>query len=153
MSESRFVYVTYIRTTPEQLFSALTDPEFQRQYWFGMHLVCDWQPGSAWTMLFPDGRLADEGEVLEVDAPRRVAMRWRNQWREELKAEGEALCTYDIEQVEGAVKLTITHTIGREGSKLIEAVSGGWPKILSNLKSLLETGEVILGEGVARKAA
>ena len=141
--ESRFVYTTYIRTTPERLWSALTDPEQMKEYWLGMHLKTDWTPGAEWQMLFPDGRVADTGEILELDPPRRIVLRWRNEFRPELKAEGFALCTMELAPLGAAVKLTITHTIERVDSKFIQAVSGGWPKILSNLKSMLETGQVV----------
>ena len=142
--KTEFVYVTFIRTTPERLWTALTDPVLMRQYWFGMHLETDWMPGSPWRLQFEDGRTADAGEVLEADPPRRLVLRWQNEFRPELKAEGPARCTIEIEQHGEAVKLTILHSIDRANSKLIGAVSGGWPKILSNLKSLLETGQIVL---------
>jgi uncharacterized protein YndB with AHSA1/START domain len=141
---SKFVYVTFIRTAPEKLWAALTSPEFMRQYWFGVTLNTDWKVGSPWTLTYPDGRMTDAGEVLEFDAPRRLVLKWRHELRPELNAEGDARCTMELESTAGAVKLTITHTIDRAESKLIEAVSGGWPKILSNLKSLLETGALAL---------
>jgi uncharacterized protein YndB with AHSA1/START domain len=141
---SRFVYVTYIRTTPERLWAALTKTEFIKQYWFGMNLESDWKAGSPWKMVSADGLVTDEGEVAECDPPRRLALRWRHKWKPELAADGEAFCVIALEPVEGAVKLTITHTVAQPESKLIEAVSGGWPRILSNLKSLLETGEIVL---------
>jgi len=141
---SRFVYATYIRTTPEQLWAALTQPEFTKQYWFGVTLETDWKAGSPWKMVLPDGLVTDEGEVAECDPPRRLALRWRHLWRPELAAEGEAFCVIELEPVERAVKLTINHSIPHPGAKLIEAVGGGWPRILSNLKSLLETGQVVL---------
>jgi len=141
---STFVYVTYIRTTPEKLWSALTDADFMKQYWFGVHFETDWKAGSSWKMLYPDGRITDSGEILEIDPPRRLVLKWRNEFRPELKSEGYGHCTMELEQADGAVKLTVTHDIDRPHSKLIEAVSGGWPRILSNLKSLLETGEVAL---------
>lgn len=144
MTKSSFVYVTFIRTTPEQLWAALTTSEFVRQYWFGMHLETDWQVGSAWKLIFPDGRIADTGEVLEFDRPRRIVLKWRNEFRPELTAEGYARCCIELEAQDGSVKLTIHHSIERADSKFIEAVSGGWPRILSNLKSLLETGHAIL---------
>ncbi|MDE3163617.1 MAG: SRPBCC domain-containing protein, partial [Acidobacteriota bacterium] len=90
------------------------------------------------------GRVADTGEILEFDQPKRMQLKWRNEFRPELKAEGFALCTIELEPVGAAVKLTITHSMERAGSKFIQAVSGGWPKILSNLKSLLETGQIVL---------
>ncbi|HXZ06701.1 MAG TPA: SRPBCC family protein [Paraburkholderia sp.] len=141
---STFVYVTYIRTTPEQLWSALTSPEFTRQYWFGVHHESEWKAGASWKMIFSDGRVADTGEIVEIERPKRIVLRWRNEFRPELKEEGYSRCVVDIEPAGEAVKLTITHSIDRDGSKFIEAVSGGWPLILSNLKSLLETGNVLL---------
>ena len=145
-AESTFVYVTFIRTTPERLWSALTTPDFTKQYFFGTHHETDWKAGSPWRLVFPDGRVADAGEIVEVEPPKRVVIKWRNEFKPELKAEGYSRCTIALEPTGGAMKLTITHTIDRAESKLIEAVSGGWPRILSNLKSLLETGEVVLKE-------
>ena len=109
-----------------------------------MHQETDWKPGSPWRLVFADGRIADTGEVVESDPPRRLVLKWRNEFKPELKSEGYSRCTFELEQVGDAVKLTITHEMDRAGSKFIEAVSGGWPRILSNLKSLLETGEVVL---------
>jgi uncharacterized protein YndB with AHSA1/START domain len=137
---SKYVYVTYIRTTPQKLWDALTKPEFIKQYWFDMTQESEWKPGASWTMKFSDGRIADAGEVLEIDPPRRLVLKWRNEFRPELKAEGYARCVYDLEQDGGVMRLTITHSIEKEHAKLIEAVSGGWPRVLSSLKSLLETG-------------
>ena len=145
-AESSFVYVTFIRTTAERLWSALTDPSQMKEYWFGMQIKTEWKAGAEWQMVFPDGRVADTGEILEVDQPKRIRLKWRNEFKPELKAEGFSLCTMEIEPAGAAVRLTITHTIERAHSKFIRAVSGGWPKILSNLKSLLETGEVALTE-------
>jgi uncharacterized protein YndB with AHSA1/START domain len=139
-----FVYVTYIRTTPEQLWSALTSPDFMKKYWFGMHQESDWKAGSSWRLVFPDGRVADTGEIVELDPPRRFVLKWRNEFKPELKSEGYSRCTVELEPAAGAVKLTITHVMDQAGSKFIEAVSGGWPRILSDLKSLLETGEIVL---------
>ena len=145
MARSTFVYVTYVRTTPEKLWSALTDDvEFMKQYWFGTHCESEWTPGSSWKMVSPDGQISDAGEIVEAEPPRRLVIRWQHQKRPELKAEGESRCTMELEPSGTAVKLSITHTIEREPSKLIEAVSGGWPKIISNLKSLLETGTAVL---------
>ena len=104
----KFVYVTYIRTTQQKVWDALLKPEFQRAYWFGMHQDCDWKKGSSWTMKFPDGRTADAGEVLEIDSPKRVVVKWRNEFRPELKAEGFSRATYELETVGDSVKLTVT---------------------------------------------
>ena len=143
MSKSTFVYVTYIRTTQDKLWSALTDGEFMKGYWFGMHCESDWTTGSLWKLVSSTGEVFDAGEIVEADPPRRMVIRWVNQ-KPELKAEGDSFCTMELEPDGTAVKLSITHTIDREPSKLIAAVSGGWPKILSNLKSLLETGGIVL---------
>jgi uncharacterized protein YndB with AHSA1/START domain len=148
MSKPKFVYVTFIRTTPDKLWSALTNPETVKQYWFGMHQEAEWKTGAPWRLLFADGRVADCGEVVEADPPKRLVLKWRNEFKPELKAEGYSQCTMEIEPVGKAVKLTITHIAAVTDSKLITAVSGGWPKILSNLKSLLETGEVVLDDVV-----
>ena len=145
MARSTFAYVTYIRTTPEKLWSALTDDvEFMKQYWFGTHCESQWTAGSSWKMVYPDGSISDAGQIVEAEPPRRLVIRWQNQAKPELKAEGASLCTMELEPSGTAVKLSITHTIDREPSNLIAAVSGGWPKVLSNLKSLLETGSVAL---------
>jgi uncharacterized protein YndB with AHSA1/START domain len=143
--KSSFVYVTYIRTTPERLWSALTSKEFAQAYWRGAHPEAEWKVGGAWKLMFPDGRVADAGEIVAFEPGKRLGIRWRNEWKPEFKEEGWSLCLMEIETVDEAVKLTVTHSIEREGSKFIEAVSGGWPQILANLKSLLEIGSVVLG--------
>jgi uncharacterized protein YndB with AHSA1/START domain len=140
------VYVTYIRTTPERLWAALTtDSQFMKQYWFGMHCESQWTPGSPWKLVSGDGQIFDAGEILEAEPPRRLVIRWVNM-KPELKAEGDSLCTMELEPSGSAVKLSITHTVERDPSKLIVALSGGWPKVISNLKSLLETGSIALAE-------
>ena len=144
MARSTFIYVTYIRTTPGKLWSALTDPAFMKQYWFGNHCESQWTVGSSWKNVYPDGRVTDAGEIVEAEPPRRLVIRWRHEDKPELKAEGDSLCMMELESNGTAVKLTITHTIEREPSKFIAAVSGGWPKVISNLKSLLETGSIAL---------
>jgi uncharacterized protein YndB with AHSA1/START domain len=147
MARSTFVYVTYIRTTPEKLWSALTkDVEFMKQYWFGVHCESRWTAGSSWKMVSSDGKILDDGEIVTAEPPRRLVIRWQHRNKPELEAEGTSLCSIELEPFGGAIKLSITHTIEREPSKLIEAVSGGWPKIISNLKSLLETGSTVLQE-------
>jgi uncharacterized protein YndB with AHSA1/START domain len=143
--KSRFVYAIYIRTTPEKLWAALTSPDCAQQYWMGMRPEAEWKEGSPWKLMFPDGRIADAGKITEFLPNKRLSIRWRNEFRPEMKEEGWSLCTIEIEPAAGqTVKLTVTHSIEREESKFISAVSGGWPQILSNLKSLLETGSVIL---------
>ncbi len=144
MARSTFVYVTYIRTTQEKLWSALTDAQYMKQYWFGVHCESRWTAGSSWKMVSAEGQILDSGEIIEAQPPRRLVIRWQHQIKPELRAEGESRCTIELEPTDTAVKLSITHTIERDPSKFIDAVSGGWPKIISNLKSLLETGSVAL---------
>ena len=141
---SQFVYVTYIRTTAEALWSALTTPEAIKKYWLGASMTTDWQAGSPWALHLDDGRLADTGEIVEIEAMNRIVLRWDHQFMPELKAEGTATCVIELEPTGSTVKLTVVHSIERADSKLIKAVSGGWPKILSNLKSLLETGQIAI---------
>jgi uncharacterized protein YndB with AHSA1/START domain len=143
MNDSRFVYVTYIRTTPEKLWKALIDPEFMRRFWNETWQDCEWKPGATWRLMIPDGRVADAGEVVEIEAQRRLVLRWRNEFMPELREEGYSRMTYEIEKKGESVKLTVIHEMERGGSKLIDAVSGGWPMILSSLKSLLETGQAL----------
>jgi uncharacterized protein YndB with AHSA1/START domain len=145
MADSRFVYVTYIRTTPEKLWQALTDPEFTRKYWCSTWQDCQWKPGSSWKIMMPDGRVADSGEILEIEPHRKLVLKWRNEFIPELHAEGYSRLTYQIEPMPDSVKLTVIHEIDKTESILIEKVSGGWPHILSSLKSLLETGDSLDG--------
>ncbi len=143
MAESKFVYVTYIRTTPEKLWQALTTPEFTRKYWMGVTQECEWKPGASWKLAYPDGRVMDTGEVVEVDPLKRYVLKWRNEWKPEFKAEGFSQMTCTLEKIGAQVKLTIVHEMPKPDSKFIGAVSGGWPMILASLKSLLETGEAL----------
>ena len=141
MAQSEFVYVTYIRTTPEKLWRALTEPEFTRQFWMGTTQESEWTPGASWRIMKPDGRTADSGEVLEIEPRKRLVLKWRNELFPEMTAEGYSRMTYEIEEKGETVKLTVTHIMEKSGSKFIKAVSTGWPMILASLKSLLETGE------------
>jgi uncharacterized protein YndB with AHSA1/START domain len=151
-ARSEFVYVTYTRTTRARLWAALTeDTEFMKQYWFGSHCESAWTAGSPWRMVQPNGNVCDAGEIVEVEPQRRLVIRWEHQGPD-AKAEGFSLCTMEIEESGSAVKLSVRHTMDREGSKLIEKVSGGWPKILANLKSLLETGAVALVDAYPKVA-
>ena len=141
--KSQFVYVTYIRTTPQKLWDALTKPEFQKIYW-GVVQDSTFEKGASWKMTGADsGTLFDAGEILESDPPRKLVIKWRNEWKPDLKDEGYSRCTYELAEDKGSIKLTVTHESEVADSKLIVAVSGGWPSILSNLKSLLETGEAL----------
>jgi uncharacterized protein YndB with AHSA1/START domain len=141
MANSRFVYVTYIRTTPEKLWQALTDPKLTRQYFAGTSHESQWKQGAMWRMMIPDGRVADSGEVLEIEPHKKIVLSWRKEFIPEQRAEGYSRLTYLLEPVGKSVKLTVIHEMDQPGSKLIDGVSQGWPHILASLKSLLETGE------------
>ena len=98
MSKSTYVYVTYIRTTPEKLWAALTDAEFSKEYWFGCRSESAWTPGSPWKLVSGSGEIFDAGEIVEAERPRRLVIRWQQEKKPELKAEGPSLCTMEIEQ-------------------------------------------------------
>jgi len=145
MAESRFVYVTYIRTTTEKLWRALIDPEFTRRYFRETWVECDWKPGASWRRAVPGGRIINSGQVLEIEPHRRLVLSWRHEpdFYPELHEEGYSRCTFELEEQGNSVKLTVIHEMDKPESKLIQAVSGGWPLFLASLKSLLETGEAL----------
>lgn len=141
--KERFVYVSYIRTTADKLWTALTSAEFTKQYWFGVSIESTFEVGAPWKLVFTDGTVADAGEILESVPGKRLVMTWRNQFKPELHAEGVARCTFDLAQDGAQMKLTVTHEIDVSPSKFIAGVSTGWPAIISSLKSLLETGTAL----------
>ncbi len=145
MAESQFADVIYIRTTPEKLWQALIEPEFTRQFWAETWQESEWKPGAAWRIMRPDGRVVDSGEIIEFEPYRRIVLTWRKELdsHREMHAEGHSRLTYELQQQEDSVKLTVLHEMDKPGSKLIQAVSQGWPPILSSLKSLLETGDAL----------
>ena len=144
MARSTFTYVTYIRTTPEKLWQALTDAAVTQQFWFGMRSESSWKAGSPWHLLFNDGSVCDAGEIIAVEPQRRLLINWQNVVNPEFKAEGTTQCAMELEPSGSAVKLSLTNSMDREHSKYIAAASGVWPKVISNLKSLLETGYPVL---------
>src|SRR5215217_3695440 len=105
-NKPKFVYVTYIRTTPEKLWRALIEPEFTRQYWAETWQESDWEPGSPWRLMIPDGRV---GDSLEIEPNRRLVLTWRNEFMPELREEGHSRLTYELEQQGESVKLTVIH--------------------------------------------
>ena len=121
MSSSKFVYVTYIRITPEKLWQALTTLEIIQQYRFGMRVESEWKVGSPWRM-YADGSLMDSGEIIESVPQQRLVMSWRSEWKPDFKAEGSSRCVYTLEPTGTAVKLTLTHSMERPAYKFIEAV-------------------------------
>lgn len=144
VGKSQFVYVTYIRAKAEKVWEYLTKPEFTRLYWAGTSQKSDWNKGASWEASAPDGRIWDTGEILEADHPRKLVLTWRNEHFPEMKAEGFTRLTYEIESFgRDSIKLTLTHEIDLDNSKVIGAVTQGWPAILSSLKTFLETGRPI----------
>jgi uncharacterized protein YndB with AHSA1/START domain len=144
MAESRFLYVTYIRATPEQIWRHLTTPELNKLFWGGYHQTSEWKVGGDYLIEGPDGRVWDRGKVVVAEPPKRLQVTWLHLNDETMKAEGESVCTFELEPAqEGVTKLTVTHAIDRSPSKLIAAVSTGWPSILASLKSLIETGKAL----------
>jgi len=142
---SRFVYVTYIRSTPRKVWDALLKPEFTRRYFFGVSLESDWRVGSPWRMRQLDGSVTDAGVVLEARPPKRLVLKWRNEFPER-KPEGYTTCTFEITKEKGLTRLSIVHEGKGANSKTIASVSEGWPRILSNLKTLFETGALLFPE-------
>jgi uncharacterized protein YndB with AHSA1/START domain len=139
------VFEIYIRTTPERLWEAITDPEIRSKYTFGARITSDFTQGSRYEMSHPGGLLG-EGENLEVDPPRRLVQSMRALWDEDVKNEGTSRVTYEIEPVgDDSCRLVVTHDELREGAN--EQIYGGWPMILSGLKTWLETGELLTTPG------
>lgn len=141
------VYEIYIKTTPERLWKAITDAEMRRKYTFGAVVTSDWTPGSRYEGV-GGGQLIFEGENLEVDPPRRLVQSFRALWGADVKSEGPSRVTWEIEPVGDSCRLTITHDQLREGAN--SQLFGGWPMILSGLKTLLETGETLTTPGSLR---
>lgn len=141
MEKSTFIYVTYIKTTPEELWKALTTPAILRKFWFDCTVECDWTPGSRWKLTLDDGKVADSGHIVEIEKPHRIVIHWNHEWQEELKSANPTTCTMLLEPVGETVKLTVIHETNEADSKFITQVGIGWPGILSGLKTLLEVGE------------
>ena len=138
------VFEIYIRTTPERLWEAITDPEIRSKYNFGARQSSDWTPGSRYEMRAGD-MLLGEGENLEVDPPRRLVQTMVALWSDDVKSEGTSRITWEIEPVADSCRLTVTHDQLREGAN--NELYGGWPMILSGLKTWLETGELLTTPG------
>jgi uncharacterized protein YndB with AHSA1/START domain/DNA-binding transcriptional ArsR family regulator len=141
------VFEIYIRTTPERLWEAITDPEIRAKYNFGAGAKSDWTPGSRIELSSPKaGGLLGDGEVLEADPPSRLVHTMTALWSDEVKNEGASRVTWEIEPIgDDSCRLTLTHDQLREGAN--EQLYGGWPMILSGLKTWLETGELLTTPG------
>ena len=143
MRKPEFVYVTYIETTPEKLWDALTSSEFTRRYWWDTSVVSDWKIGSPFALVV-NGNTTDVGEVLEAERPRRLSYTFRHILNEAARNEPPSRVTFVLEQHGRLVKLTLTHEDFADDSVILDGISKGWPAILSSLKSMLETGEALL---------
>jgi uncharacterized protein YndB with AHSA1/START domain len=140
------VFEIYIKTTPERLWEAITDSEARRKYTFGVGVETDWTPGSHYRAVHPLApAVLMEGENLEVDPPRRLVQSFNALWSDDVKREGTSRVTWEIEQIGDSCRLTVTHDQLREGAH--DEIYGGWPQILSGLKTLLETGEMLTTPG------
>ncbi len=143
------VFEIYIRTTPERLWEAITDPEIRGKYNFGVRISSDWTPGSRFEMSHAKANgLLGEGEILEVDPPRRLVQSMVALWSDDVKREGTSRVTWEIEPIGDSCRLTVTHDQLREGAN--RELYGGWPMILSGLKTWLETGELLTTPGSLR---
>ena len=146
--EMEKVFEIYIKTTPERLWEAITDPEQRRIYNFGVGVVSDWTPGSRYRADAEGAPLLMEGENLEVDPPRRLVQSFTALWSDEVRAEGASRVTWEIEPIGDSCRLTVVHDQLREGAN--GELYGGWPMILSGLKTLLETGDSLTTPGSLR---
>jgi len=137
MQKPKLVYITYIRSTPKEVWAAITKPEFTRKYWGEMSNVSDWKKGSEWHHLNPDKEVWIQGKVLESHPPKRLVLSWADPDKPAEKSQ----VTFEIEKEENMVSLIVTHDKLKPGSPMLKGVSRGWPRVLSSLKSYLETGK------------
>ena len=138
------IFEIYIKTTPERLWQAITDTEMRRKYNFGAMHISEWTPGSRY-QAFGKGALIAEGENLEVDPPRRLVQSFHALWDEDVRSEGTSRVTWEITPIGDSCLLRVTHDELREGAN--NQLYGGWPMVLSGLKTLLETGEILTTPG------
>ncbi|MDB5611843.1 MAG: hypothetical protein JWP25_8743 [Bradyrhizobium sp.] len=141
MRKPEFVYVTYIETTPEKLWEALTSSEFTKRYWWDTLVISDWKVDSPLALEWR-GKVTDTGVIVEADPPRRLSYTWSNT-SEEFRNERPSRVTFVLDPYGKLVKLTLTHEDFEQDSKMLQGISKGWPAIMSSLKSMLESGQAL----------
>jgi uncharacterized protein YndB with AHSA1/START domain len=140
MSKPKFVYVTFIRATPEKVWEALTMADLTEKYWFGYRVSAEGKPGDHMTAMSPAGQKAHDDPILESDPPRRLVYGWKPLYKD-VPNERASSVTFELKSIKGQTRLTVTHDDFDEGSRIFEMISSGWPAVLSSLKSFLETGQ------------
>jgi uncharacterized protein YndB with AHSA1/START domain len=142
MPKPEFIYISYIETTPEKLWEALTSSEFSKRYWWDTNVVSDWKVGSPFSLVL-NGQTTDVGEIIEADRPRRLSYTFRHILSEAASKERPSRVTFVLEQYGKLVKLTLAHEDFAEDSVIVDGISKGWPAIMSSLKSMLESGQAL----------
>jgi len=140
MSKPKFVYVTFIRATPEKVWEAITRADLTEKYWFGYRVSAEGKPGDRLTAMSPAGQKAHDDPILESDRPRRLVYGWKPLYKD-VPNERASRVTFELKSIKGQTRLTVTHDDFDEGSRIFEMISSGWPAVLSSLKSFLETGQ------------
>ena len=140
MSKPKFVYVTFIRATPEKVWEAITRADLTEKYWFGYRVSAEGKPGDHMTAMSPAGQKAHDDIILESDPPRRLVYGWKPLYKD-VPNERASRVTFELKSIKGQTRLTVTHDDFDEGSRIFEMISSGWPAVLSSLKSFLETGQ------------
>jgi uncharacterized protein YndB with AHSA1/START domain len=140
MSKPKFVYVTFIRATPEKVWEAITRADLTEKYWFGYRVSAEGKPGDRLTAMSPAGQKAHDDPILESDPPRRLVYGWKPLYKD-VPNERASRVTFELKSIKGQTRLTVTHDDFDEGSRIFEMISSGWPAVMSSLKSFLETGQ------------
>ncbi len=151
----KFVYVTYIASTPEQVWQALVDPDMTEKYWFGYRVAANGKVGDHMTAVSPAGKLAHRDPILESDPPRRLVYGWKPLY-EDMPDERPSRVTFELARFKSQTRLTVIHDEFDDGSKIFDMIGKGWPAVLSSMKSFLETGrglEASWSEAEQRRAA
>jgi uncharacterized protein YndB with AHSA1/START domain len=140
VSKPKFVYVTFIRATPEKVWEAITRADLTEKYWFGYRVSAEGKPGDRITAMSPAGQKAHDDPILESDPPRRLGYGWKPLYND-VPNDRASRVTFELKSIKGQTRLTVTHDDFDEGSRIFEMISSGWPAVLSSLKSFLETGQ------------